>query len=171
MDITAEEWNKKYSIGTPVRYWPCLGGSNYETAETRTEAWTLASGHHVVSITGRAGGVCLDNIEPLEDDCDDAVIVTIDQVIAMRKEIEETRALLKAANAVGTAKTKEAMDLKHALIAALDMLAKWAIGGGPLDPKNYGLTNTQRQEFDWLWTKIDNLVGDSGEYTESSDGQ
>ncbi len=99
----------------------------------------------------------------------EAAIDMNNKLFEQRKEIDELRRRLHAANVVGIAKTREATALKNALTAALDMLAKWSLSGGPLDPSHHGLTNEQQQEFDWLWTKIDNLVGDHGEYTETSD--
>lgn len=68
MNMTAEEFNALYPIGTPVRYWPVLGvpGVN-ESVETKTrsEAWALGHGDVVVKIEGRTGGCYIEHMEPL----------------------------------------------------------------------------------------------------------
>lgn len=65
--MNAQQWNERYPVGTMVRYWPVQGRplSSTTDAPTRSEAWDLPSGHSVVLIEGKAGGVYLDNIEPL----------------------------------------------------------------------------------------------------------
>lgn len=57
--MTAEEWNKRHPVGTPVRFETYRGGP-IEESRTRSEAWELGHGEPVVKIEGRAGGVCLD---------------------------------------------------------------------------------------------------------------
>lgn len=65
---TADEWNASVPIGTKVRYWPILppiaSAPSVETT-TRSEAWELGSGHPVVKIAGKAGGVHLSHLEVL----------------------------------------------------------------------------------------------------------
>lgn len=67
--MTAEEWNKKYPIGTKVRYYPIKGipeyDNKYRDSVTRSEAWTLGHGTAIVKIVGTAGGVDLDHLKIL----------------------------------------------------------------------------------------------------------
>lgn len=67
--LTAEEWNSRYPVGTKVKYYPVSNTPQFIITKTRSEAWTLASGHNVVSIEGQSGGCFLRNIEILGDDC------------------------------------------------------------------------------------------------------
>lgn len=72
MKISAEDFNLKYPVGTPVRYWPVLPPDPdippIETV-TRSEAWNLGHGEPVVKIEGRTGGVAVAHIElRFEDD-------------------------------------------------------------------------------------------------------
>lgn len=60
--MTAEEWNRTHPVGTPVRYFPVKGSLKHTDTKTRSLAWTLDSGHAVVMIEGRAGGVSLDHL-------------------------------------------------------------------------------------------------------------
>lgn len=62
--FTAAEWNERYPVGTPVRFFPVLPGTDFEESKTRSEAWELGHGEPVVKIEGRAGGVCLSHCEP-----------------------------------------------------------------------------------------------------------
>jgi hypothetical protein len=68
--MTAEEWNKKYPVGTKIRYYPIKGipeyDHQYRESKTRSIAWTLGSGHPIVKIEGLAGGVHLDHLEICE---------------------------------------------------------------------------------------------------------
>lgn len=61
--ITADEFNAKYQVGTPVKYFPLSTEADYEETKTRTPAWTLGHGQVVVSVEGRSGGVCVEHIE------------------------------------------------------------------------------------------------------------
>ncbi len=63
----AERFNAAWPVGTPVRYWPILGDGDYEETRTRSVAWHLGSGHTVVKVEGRAGGVSLEHIAVLLD--------------------------------------------------------------------------------------------------------
>lgn len=56
-----DELNDLYPVGTPILYWSHPGASPVE-AKTRSIVWLLGSGHPVVLITGRAGGVSIDAI-------------------------------------------------------------------------------------------------------------
>lgn len=66
--MTADEWNAKHPIGTPVRFWPVIHpkeGTPVDTV-TRSEAWTLGHGAAVVKIAGKAGGVLLEALDVLD---------------------------------------------------------------------------------------------------------
>lgn len=65
--MSADEWNEKYPSGTYV----CVeldDGSSWFTL-TRSEAWTLPSGHHVVLLQGRTGGFSLERVTAVDDMC------------------------------------------------------------------------------------------------------
>jgi len=68
---TADDWNRHVPEGTPVLYFPLRGTFDYLATRTRSPAWTLGSGHHVVKVDGVAGGVSLDHLRfhfpPTED--------------------------------------------------------------------------------------------------------
>lgn len=64
--ITAEQWNERHPIGTPVRAYPIL--DNEQTAfdtKTRSEAWNLGDGSPVAKIEGRTGGYLLEALKVL----------------------------------------------------------------------------------------------------------
>ncbi len=73
MKITASEWNSRYGIGQAVVYHsvvkdgdqPELLTTGGFPATTRSEAWTLPNGQHVVMIEGKAGGVALTHVVPV----------------------------------------------------------------------------------------------------------
>ena len=63
---TAEAFNIKYPVGTPVCYWPVLPARDeYPPKETKTrsEAWDVAKGRAIVMVDGIAGGVAISHIE------------------------------------------------------------------------------------------------------------
>jgi len=62
--MNAEQWNERYPVGTDVIYYPIAGRKYpYVIAKTRSKAWELGSGHPVVKIEGKPGGVSLRHIE------------------------------------------------------------------------------------------------------------
>ncbi|MFH8751044.1 hypothetical protein ACH4GK_32115 [Streptomyces rimosus] len=86
--MNAEQWNKRYPVGTPVIAYPCVRpehplavavrerqeSGGYVAPDdsdpctrlvtvTRTPAWTLGHGAAVVSVEGYAGGICLTHID------------------------------------------------------------------------------------------------------------
>lgn len=61
-NLSVEEFNRLCPIGTEVVYYPVLGDKKSERTVTRSEAWELASGHVVVKIKGRTGGVAIANL-------------------------------------------------------------------------------------------------------------
>ena len=66
-DMTAEEWNARFPIGTKVIYFPIRGEVDRKEAVTRSLAWNLGHGMPVAKITGQAGGVFLNHLLPLVD--------------------------------------------------------------------------------------------------------
>lgn len=65
--MTADEWNRRHPVGTPVDAWPGSRDTAPVRTRTRTPAWTLGSGDAVVSIEGRSGGIALDHVHPIEE--------------------------------------------------------------------------------------------------------
>ena len=63
MEVTAEEFNKKYPIGTKVKYFPILGCKEVKECKTTSEAWNLGHNEPVVKLDIGAGGYYLSNIE------------------------------------------------------------------------------------------------------------
>lgn len=72
--MTAEQWNERYPIGTPVIAYPGVRpehsadtGFPCTRLETRTRshAWNLGHGEPVVAVEGYAGGISLDHIDPV----------------------------------------------------------------------------------------------------------
>ena len=64
--MNENEFNEKYPVGTLVRYHPVVGQPEFLATKTRSEAWTLGSGHVVVKVKGKAGGVSIASIEAVE---------------------------------------------------------------------------------------------------------
>lgn len=64
--MTAEQWNARHPVGTPVLYWPFLPPVTDVPpvdSKTRSEAWALGGGHAVVLIEGKSGGVFLSHLD------------------------------------------------------------------------------------------------------------
>lgn len=55
--MNADQWNEMYPVGTLVQYQPIKDEQFEAPVKTRSEAWTLGSGHPIVKIEGRTGGV------------------------------------------------------------------------------------------------------------------
>ena len=66
--VTAAEWNAKYPDPIPVRYWPMEREGPGIVSRTRSIAWELGSGHPVVKVEGKAGGIHLTHVEPIAED-------------------------------------------------------------------------------------------------------
>ena len=60
--MTVTQWNDRYPIGTPVRYFPIKGQPECRHTKTRSEAWALGHGAIVVKVEGQAGGVSIDHL-------------------------------------------------------------------------------------------------------------
>jgi len=77
----ADEFNRRYPVGTPVVAYPLTRPEDnnphfFKQLETvtRTPAWILGHGDPVVSVEGYAGGICLTHVDiaprtntPVED--------------------------------------------------------------------------------------------------------
>jgi hypothetical protein len=59
--MNAEDFNKKFPIGSDVIYTDDFG--NEHKTKTRSDAWTLGSGHAVVCLEGRSGGYDINRIK------------------------------------------------------------------------------------------------------------
>ncbi|MFC3986499.1 hypothetical protein [Streptosporangium jomthongense] len=68
--LTADEWNTAWPVGTPILAWPGSRDAEPLTTATRTTAWTLGSGHAVVSVEGCTGGIFLTHIQPIHQNGD-----------------------------------------------------------------------------------------------------
>lgn len=72
MTMTADDWNARYPIGTPVIAYPgarpehATGADTRLETVTRTAAWTLGHGAAVVAVEGYAGGIALTHIDPID---------------------------------------------------------------------------------------------------------
>lgn len=67
LNITAEEFNRRYPVGTEVRYYETIWDENTLSSKTRSEAWTLGHGEPVVLIEGKTGGVSLGHLEIIKE--------------------------------------------------------------------------------------------------------
>ena len=61
--MTADEWNAKYPVGTPVTVYPGTRDDAPLYTYTRSEAWTLGHGAAVVSVEGYIGGILLTHVD------------------------------------------------------------------------------------------------------------
>ena len=64
--MSAAEFNRRYPVGTAVRYWPWVRDGAGRESATRTPAWELGSGQAVVSVDGYSGGIHLAHVEVTE---------------------------------------------------------------------------------------------------------
>lgn len=60
-----ERWNRKYPIGTNVRFYSVKGGRTFKDTKTTTAAYVLSGHTAVVFVEGVTGCVALDNTKPL----------------------------------------------------------------------------------------------------------
>ena len=61
----AAAWNDRYPVGTPVRYWPVLGGRSPLRGVTRSTA-QIRDNMAVIWVTCRGGYVELAHVTPVE---------------------------------------------------------------------------------------------------------
>jgi hypothetical protein len=59
-NMTAEQFNAKYPVGTACQFHPIIDEPHFEATKTRSEAWTLGHGAAVVKVEGRTGCVLLE---------------------------------------------------------------------------------------------------------------
>ncbi len=64
---TADGWNERYPIGTPVNAYPGTRDDPPMVTRTRSKAWTLGHGAPVVAVVGRAGGIALTHVDPIDE--------------------------------------------------------------------------------------------------------
>lgn len=65
---TADEWNARHPVGTPVHYWPGTrkAGDEPRTSKTSTAAYLPASGTPMVMVEDYRGGIALTHVEAVE---------------------------------------------------------------------------------------------------------
>ncbi|MEE1735931.1 hypothetical protein PUR49_05300 [Streptomyces sp. BE147] len=64
--MTADEWNRRYPVGTPVLAYPGTRDDEPLDTVTRTPAWTLGHGAACVSVEGAGGGIHLTHVDPVD---------------------------------------------------------------------------------------------------------
>lgn len=66
-DMTAEEWNELYPVGTQVVAYPGSRDDAPLYTWTRSRAWPLGHGAPVVMVEGHSGGIVLSHVDPAPD--------------------------------------------------------------------------------------------------------
>ncbi|CAL9990459.1 hypothetical protein VPHD81_0102 [Vibrio phage D81] len=61
-DMTIEQANETFPIGTKVKYYPIMGLDKFEETIVRSEPWDVC-GETVVKVEGRSGGVSVNHLE------------------------------------------------------------------------------------------------------------
>jgi hypothetical protein len=61
--VTADEFNARFPVGTPVVAYPLARDDEPLRTRTRTPAWELGHGAAVVSVEGYAGGIALTHVD------------------------------------------------------------------------------------------------------------
>ena len=64
--MTADRWNSRYPVGTPVRAYPDTLDDEPLITTTRSRAWNLGHGVPCVLVKGVSGGVVLGHVHPIE---------------------------------------------------------------------------------------------------------
>jgi len=64
---TADQWNAKFPVGTPVRVWRGVREGPGDATKTHSKAFDLPSGHTVVQVEDRAGSIALTHVEPNDE--------------------------------------------------------------------------------------------------------
>jgi hypothetical protein len=70
--MNAEQFNARYSVGTPVVAYPGARPEKYPTVarrldtRTRSVAWELGHGEPVVMVEGYAGGIALTHVDVVD---------------------------------------------------------------------------------------------------------
>lgn len=60
--LSAEQFNQRFKVGSPFKYYRIKGHPGFIWATTRSEAWELGSGDVVVKINSVSGGVAIDHL-------------------------------------------------------------------------------------------------------------
>lgn len=63
--MSPAEWTEHHPVGTKMLYHPVRGDMHAEAVTVRSEAWALGHGAVVAKVTGRAGGVLVEHLQPL----------------------------------------------------------------------------------------------------------
>lgn len=63
LERECREWNAKHAIGTVVKYFPIIGGSDFREHATRSEASVLSGHTAVIWLDGVSGCVALDAVK------------------------------------------------------------------------------------------------------------
>jgi len=66
LETWVDRWNSKYPVGTPVRFYPVIGGQDRIETKTKTHAFILSGATACVFVEGRAGCVALEAVEPMD---------------------------------------------------------------------------------------------------------
>jgi hypothetical protein len=61
--MSIEQVNKKFPVGTKVKYYPIMGFDKFSEHEINSEPWELGHGDIVIKVTDKSGGVCVDHLE------------------------------------------------------------------------------------------------------------
>ncbi|KQT52249.1 hypothetical protein ASG54_22595 [Aureimonas sp. Leaf460] len=60
--MTLAQAFRRFPIGTKVQFYPLSGEQHFEESEVQSEPWALGHGQVVIKITGRSGGVAVDQL-------------------------------------------------------------------------------------------------------------
>jgi hypothetical protein len=61
--MTIEQARERFPIGTEVKYFPVKEEEAFHVAKVLSEPWSAGSGHLLIIISGRAGGVSVNHLE------------------------------------------------------------------------------------------------------------
>lgn len=80
--LTAEGFNARHPVGTPVLFWPGAKTGTGRKSKTRTPAWAMNVNDAVVSVEGYPGGIALTHIEVQE-------VTDTDRIEKIREKAED----------------------------------------------------------------------------------
>lgn len=94
--MTQDEFASAFPVGTPIRYYPFLGNNSCAIdSEIASEPWALASGHVVVKIAGKSGGMSIRHIMKRDWTMTDSAPETMLQFFAYEHLPEKLQAISK----------------------------------------------------------------------------
>ena len=95
--MTPAEFSAAFPIGTPIRYYPISVTNNACAidSEIASAAWALGSGHVVVKIAGKSGGMSIDHIKKRDWTMTEAAPEPILQFFAYEHLPEKLQAISK----------------------------------------------------------------------------